>query len=156
MLTIHEPTPFDLYLLCNFLRPIDKVEVMVFAKEGQTLLSRVAESVKDSTMVWAVRDDGVCIAVFGYRKLESLGMVWCVGTPQIETYPVQLLKWGRWFLNGIASLFEKGVYNYVHRDNAVARRWLERCGCVINDSKSYRFGVDGQPFLYFTKEYGGV
>lgn len=167
MITTRVPTESDVVELVKNMRPMDRLETRVFCEKGETVKDRVQRSVKESTVCWAVLDGDELICIYGYQsikeknkrgehkhrnKLRDIGLVWCLGTELIEKHGREFTRVARKFIDEVAALHREGIYNMIHADNTLSRKWLKACGCFV--FKDAPLTLKGQPFTWFKKVTG--
>ena len=154
MLTMRYPTTEDVMTLSLNIRAMDALEMKCFSDPGETIVHRLGASVRASDGVLAVYDTDLktCICIFGFLKSpdteSDIALIWCVGTNQLKEYPLQFVRWGRMFIAAIAAQFDDGVYNVVHQDNRLAKRWLRLCGCRVYPGADLEY--KDEPFTWFS------
>ena len=109
--------------------PVDGIEFSVSTAE-------IAETVllgEEPVGVW-----GVC----------GSGCVWMVGTPRLGSHPKSFME-KSWECVERALEVSPTLWNYVHQNNSVSRRWLRRIGARFSPDV---VDINGHPFKYFEIE----
>ena len=134
--------------IAPLMRSQDAKEVM--ASHGMKPYEALSESYRVSTeMNSIIHEDGSVVGMFGVTNAGSYAIPWMLGTDKvIETrreFIPQAKKW-------VEETNEKYplLFNYVHEDNTVSRRWLKSLGFeFIKLEKEY--GVGKEPFIQFVR-----
>ena len=133
----------DIIKMYPRLREADLVELNAHGQRDafRALLMSVRCSEKCYT-VW-VEDKPA--AIFGVGRISqepSVGSIWLLGTPEIETIKIQFLRESRKWLEEVGQGYEL-LTNVVHEDNQLHIRWLKWLGMSFINRQP--------PFLEFAK-----
>lgn len=143
----------DLVRLASCLRAMDRLEVTSVAPNQpveDVLLQSGRASVRARAGLW----NGDLVACWGIvpRNLNAgEGAPWLLATDAIDAIEVRraFIRHGREELRRLTEGFHH-LWNIVHRDNGVARRWLRFMGFEFQDPQEYR--MSGEPFVRFEME----
>ncbi len=157
MLIMRYPQTEDVLSLAANIRDIDALEARCFrTSTTHSLIQQISDSIKASDGVLAVRDTvlNTVVCIFGYQRVHTeedldIALIWCLGTKRLLSFPVQFMRWGRMFIDAVVDEFEHGVYNVIHRDNELSKRWLAACGCNVNPNAILEY--KNEPFTWFEK-----
>lgn len=114
--------------MCRRLRPADLVELEAHG-ETNTLVA-LLRAVRRSEKSYTVWLDDLPAAIFGVGRSPqdaSVGVVWLLGTPEIETIKIQFLRESRKWLEEMSQGYDL-LTNVVHEDNQLHIRWLKWLG----------------------------
>lgn len=134
-----------IHYVADRMRMEDEVEVRVYGLSPYSGLLRSVE--QSSRCMTLVSKDGEPAAILGVCRTANpqFDMVWLLGTDLIDQYPMTFLKHSKEVLQ---SLYRPGcdcLWNYVHKDNLMHRKWLKWLGFVtlrevqINDHTFLEF-----------------
>jgi hypothetical protein len=90
--------------------------------------------------------DGVPIAIFGvapHKRHPGVGIVWLLGTPEVDRAAKALVKQGRYYVDLMQQLFPM-LMNLVDIENSRTRRWLRALGFTEGHIHQT---VAGHPFI---------
>jgi len=125
------------------LREADLLELRA---HGQTdVFKALLYCVRSSEKCYTVWVDEEPAAIFGAGRLSqepSVGSIWLLGTPEIETIKIQFLRESRKWLEEVGQDYDL-LTNVVHEDNQLHIRWLKWLGMS--------FITRQPPFLEFAK-----
>lgn len=162
MLIARYPEAEDLLSMTANIRDIDKLEIKCLSEPGESIINRLQDSVKRSDGVLAIRDTilNTCICIFGFqsvkadskkrRSKKTRAIIWCIGSKHLPKFGFQFTKYARKFIDAIIETHSSGVYNVIHANNTVSKRWLRACGCRVHLGSPLNF--KGEPFTWFEKE----
>ena len=114
--------------LYPFLRSIDQMEVACMGSTPRDSMLRALEY--DDVTLTALDDEGVPFAMFGVGQNGDTAYIWCLGTEGVNDNAYQFLKCSREWTQRLTRPYG-ATYNYVHKDNDVAIRWLRFCGALF-------------------------
>jgi hypothetical protein len=143
----------DMRELAGCLRAMDRLEVTAMAPD-QPIEEILVASGRRSLRTRAGFFDGDLVACWGVapRTPEAVeGAPWLLATDAIDRPDVR-----RAFVaHGAAELLQlthgfRHLWNLVHRENSVARRWLRFMGFEFIDPQEYV--ISGEPFVRFEME----
>lgn len=145
----YRPARFeDCREIAPLMREQDAKEVM--ASHGFKPYDALAESYRVSTeMNSIIHADGSVVGMFGVTDAGAYAIPWMLGTDKvIETrreFIPQAKKW-------VEETNEKYplLFNFVHKDNTVSRRWLKSLGFEFIKLQE-EYGVGGEPFIQFVR-----
>ena len=145
----HRPARFeDCLEMAPNMRSQDAKEVM--ASHGFEPYAALHESYKVSTEANSIiHADGSVVGMFGVTNVGSYAVPWLLGTDKlIQTRRIMLPVAKQW----VDEIIERYplLFNYVHEDNTISRRWLKSLGFeFIKLEKEY--GVGKEPFIQFVR-----
>ena len=130
-----------------FMRKADQIEVAHMGSTPEKSLLKALN--KDQITLTALDADDVPFAMFGAGKLEdNCGYIWCLGTEGVNDNSYQFLKASRKYTQLLTKPY--GVtFNFVHKENKTALRWLEFCDASFISDASF----NNQPFYQFAIPY---
>ena len=138
--------PEDIPLVVNNLRQADVQEWEAFSGvHPRNLLPFTAYDPDTFTLV---RSDGVPVGLFGtapYRDNPTVGLIWMVATPLLETVAVEFLRKSVKWLDDVQCERYPVLFNYVDARNTVHIRWLKWCGFQFISRKE-KWGAQSLPF----------
>jgi hypothetical protein len=135
-LTFHPPTTDRVQHIADNLREADIIELAITSPDDP-VRQILADSVRSSRWAIAAEVDGVPAILYGVAPSEhdpNVGVPWMLATDD-------LLKVRREFLarcrREVRLMQQRYLVlaNEVHRDNAVAIRWLEWLGFTVDRSR---------------------
>lgn len=88
---------------------------------------------------------GVC----GRGLPAGLATIWCLGSPEIERYPIAFIKIGRDFFNNCLKKYNR-VFNFVDTRNVKHLDWLKHIGVTFKD----KVRINEVDFIQFIKDRG--
>lgn len=143
-LIIRKGTPEDGESLAPRLRAADALELEL---AGAT----IRQSIKLSSEVWAVEEEGTVIALAGLALVErtNAGVPWMVGSDDLLKHPIRLVREGRLFV----ARWEKQcavLTNFVHAENLAGIEWLKCIGFEMGQTFP-QWGPGKAPFIQFQR-----
>jgi hypothetical protein len=115
----------DAYLLAPRLRAADQAEAQAM---GLHALDALADGIISSDWSCTVDLGRRPIAVFGLRKLaEGVGAPWMAGADEIAQQKRAVARLAPRYIAVMLQSYPR-LLNYVHAENEVAVRWLQRTG----------------------------
>ena len=129
------------------LRPGDFNELMAYGEEVHPKIL-VIESFYESSWSRVATLDDVPVIIYGVFEDEkpSIGILWMVATPEIYKFTRKFIKGCYQEVADMQAVYPK-LYNYVHKDNHISKKWLKWLGFEIDESTESAI-VD---FQYFSK-----
>ena len=125
-----------------FIRKADKIELACMGSEPKEALQ--AGLKKDDVTLTALDENEVPIAMFGVGQLGNLAYVWLLGTDALYDHSYQFIKASRKYVQLLTKPYGC-VFNFVHKDNKLALRWLRFCGAKFIAHRQF----SSQPFYEF-------
>lgn len=125
----------------------------VLASHGWTPLQALQESYRlssgSSECNSIIHEDGSVVGMFGVADQGAYAMPWLLGADKmLETryeFIPQAIEWVKRM-----SIQHPLLFNFVHKDNTVAIRWLKSLGFeFIKEIEEY--GVGKKPFIQFVR-----
>lgn len=140
----------DLRHLAGRLRPMDLLEVRAAAPDSaldEALVAAGRKSLRGQAGFFN-GDLVACWAVVPHNGSETEVAPWLLATDAIDRPDVRraFLAHGSKELRKLTEGFEY-LWNFVHRENAVARRWLRFMGFEFRDMRQYV--ISGEHFVRF-------
>ena len=141
-------TEQDPHEMAQNMRTQDANEVM--ASHGWTPLEALVNSYNGSQECNSIiHKDGDVVGMFGVSDYGSFAMPWLLGADKMldtrKEFVPQAIEW----VNKISMQYPL-LFNFVHKDNTVALRWLQSLGFeLIKEIKD--FGVGKEPFIQFVR-----
>lgn len=145
----YRPARFeDCREIAPLMREQDAKEVL--ASHGFKPYDALKESYRVSTeMNSIIHADGSVVGMFGVTDAGAYAIPWMLGTDKvIETrkeFIPQAKKWVEETNERYPLLF-----NFVHKDNTVSRRWLKSLGFEFIKLQE-EYGVGKEPFIQFVR-----
>ena len=137
-----EATQAHVERLYPFLRKIDKLEVSCMdLTPREALMSGLKH---DDITLTAIDPYGVPMAMFGVGQIEQKTYIWCLGTDGVEEYAYHWIRASRKYVKGLVRPYNV-AFNYVHKENHTAIKWLKFCGAYFLRELSF----NDQPFYEF-------
>ncbi len=133
----------DLSHIISNMRESDTREI--WASNHLTPKEAVMMSYNISDHCYTLLAEGVPIAIAGVATANDLkgGVVWMLGTPEVEKHTVGVVKSTRFLVRKHRKDYEY-LFNWIHNDNKTTQRWLHRLGFTIHTPEVW--GVDGELF----------
>lgn len=124
----------------------------IAAAEGQGVLASLAYGLEHSDVCLALLSPhtGEPGAILGVSAspYSHLGLIWLIGTPEIERASTTFLRQSRPVLS---ALYETtgylGLYNHTHKPNTVHHKWLRWLGFVFIRELT----INNEPFYEFVR-----
>lgn len=142
-LSIVSATDDDAKCIYPFMRSIDQLEC---ACAGHTPLEALRAGLKyDEVTLTGLDPQGEPFVMFGSGVgVDNMPYIWLLGTDAVTDYGYDFLKASRRWAKILTQPYGAAM-NVVHKDNAVARRWLKFIGAVfLRDVE-----ISGHPFSEF-------
>ena len=129
--------------LASSMRPMDVFEASCLGYSPQQALLEGLKN--DSATFTALDPQGVPFAMFGSGAVYgNCGYIWCLGTEGVSENAYDWLKASRKYVQELTRPYGV-VFNYVHRDNHQAIKWLKFCGALFLRD----FNFKNEPFYEF-------
>lgn len=147
MIEVVPASPAHVGTIALRMREIDRLECAV---AGHSPKEALRMSLRASTVAWTVKIDGRPEAMFGASTvslLDSEGSPWLLLTDTGAKAAKALVREGRRYSDAMNAAYST-LANFVHADNAVAIRWLQRLGYSIGEP----FDVNGHPMRRFERK----
>jgi hypothetical protein len=84
------------------------------------------------------------LGIFG---VTNKGVVWMLATEKIKKHPEFLKTFHKKYIDKWLKRYGY-LYNYVHNENTVSKKWLERCGFKLKEPE--KFGLKQDLFCFFS------
>lgn len=142
-ITFRPATDDDALHVGENLRESDRLELSRGGNDDP--LKSPLKSLHKSLIAWTMVREGRAIAVFGvapFKGHETTGIVWLLGTPELERAAKSLVMGGRYYVGLMSRLFPH-LCNAVDVENSSTRRWLRALGFVEGDDVT----INDNPFL---------
>ena len=146
--------------IADRLRDADKAEVR--AATGKSPREVIEDSVVTSKLAFTVRKTRASdpFAIFGVsdagmvdgayfgldRPAVLVGLVWMVGTPEMEKNRIAIAKESRWWIDLLGKNYD-ALYNLVYAENSLHRKWLDFTGFKF--MPGVPFGPNDEFFIPF-------
>jgi hypothetical protein len=124
---VRQATYQDCLSLAPRLRASDVAELAALL---ETPLSALLESVRASTVVWAVEYDGQVQVIMGAAPSPDRlgeGSPWLLASKRVREFAHQFIRESVPYINKMHEHFPT-LRNYVHAMNLSSMTWLYRCG----------------------------
>lgn len=146
-LTFHPPTPDRLRHIADHLRAADLAEIAI-TSPGDSPREVIEEGARESRLTITAAVDGVPAIVYGVAPTTDphVGRAWMLATDDLLKVRREFLASCRAEVRLMQQTFAV-LTNEVHRDNAVAIRWLEWLGFTIDRERPV--GPDGALFVFW-------
>lgn len=135
----------DAASLAPRLREADRLELTLSA--GPDHLKTLEESLSSTGENIAATIDDVVVGLGGCVFHEGIGVPWMVSSDELVKRPVTLVRIGLFSIERYAPQCTV-LTNFVHAENHVHRKWLERIGFTLGDTTP-DYGVGKAPFIQF-------
>lgn len=145
--TVRDATLEDARYIAAHLRPGDYQEIIAYG-HGINPRILVIEGFQHADRVRVATLNDVPAILFGVNKSEheGVGIIWMVSTPEIMKFTRKFIKGCYQEVNAIQDLYPT-LYNYIHKENHISKRWLAWLGFSIDETPA---GLNGN-FNYFWK-----
>ena len=146
-ITIREATIEDARHVAHNLRQGDIDELHAYKLDIRPAIM-VIEGYQDSTWCRVAVIDDEAALIYGVTPThkEGEGVVWMLATDKIMQFSREFVRGCRGEVAEMQKLYPKKLFNYVHKDNAVAKTWLKWLGFKINEKEHCKLG-----FQYFER-----
>jgi len=124
---VRQATYQDCLSLAPRLRASDVAEL---AAIGETPLPALLDSIRASTVVWAVDYDGEVQAMLGAAPIADSageGSPWLLASARVGEFSTQFLRESDLYIDQMHAHFPT-LRNYVHAANTSSLMWLRWCG----------------------------
>jgi len=138
----------DIAFIANNMRKSDALEV--WASHRHTPIEAMQNSFNVSALRWTIEHNRKPVAMFGVgvpSAMSDSGYPWLLGTDLMYAVRFEFLKWSKYYVEVMRSLFDH-LENWVDARNTLSVRWLRWCGFEIKDAEPW--GPDQIPFHYFS------
>ena len=145
MIEVVATHPDHIGIVAENMRAIDRRECGAF---GQSPLEALAEAVDRSLWSLTALKDGVPHAIMGVvprNMIEGHGIPWFLGTDQVYTRPVSLIRFGKVVIAEMRGSFTT-LENFVSVENDRAIRFLRHFGWDISEET---YSIGGVEFVRF-------
>jgi len=145
MLTFHRVDFPNALWIADNLRPEDARELETAT--GLSAQEAVFRSLASSSYAYMSAWNGTPHSLFGVAQdpqVPNAGIVWMVGTREIERSPIATYKEAKKFLPVLHKEFPL-LWNRVDNRNTLHIKWLKALGFTFGDTEQ----VNGQDFTYF-------
>ena len=85
-------------------------------------------------------------AIFGCAEANGLGIPWMLASDKAFYDKAHFIRTSIAIVNGWCRR-HRVLFNYVHQDNHIARKWLRKLGFVFLQKREF----SGEPFIEFTR-----
>lgn len=144
---VTKATPRDIADLYHRLRQADYDEVR--AASGPGVADTIMRGFEITDDCWAGRSpDGTMLAVWGVAPSPAGGVIWLLGTYDLDHYKGAHLRLSVAYVAEKLAQYGR-LYNYVDARNTTAIRWLKRLGFTVHPPEPQ--GYAGLPFHLFEK-----
>lgn len=146
MIEIVPARPHHVRPIANRMRPSDVEECRL---SGLLPVEALRHGLIASTIVWTALVDRRPEAMFGavpVSFIEGKGRVWMLATPEVERFPVALVRLGRRYTHAIHRHF-RILENCVPAHNEKVLRWLAHLDFAIGPVDVY----NGAPIRGFVR-----
>jgi len=156
MILIRPSTQADAIYLGLNLRPDDEQEVRTASSKEPVMA--MLDSFDSSTLcftVWELWDGNVIrgpIGMFGVVPDDTLenGLVWFLGTPQVERHSLSVFREAPLWLDFMASWFPTGrLFSYADARNRLHVGWCKAMGFTLDERRDQT--IKNQRFLYIER-----
>ena len=125
-----------------FMRREDQLEVACMGYKPKEALEVALKT--DAVTLTAVDKDDVPFAMFGSGQIEGMAYIWLLGTDGLLDNSYDFIKASRHYTQLFAQTYDC-VFNYVHKENKSALKWLKFCGAKFVNTTEFM----GEPFYEF-------
>lgn len=125
-----------------FMRVEDKIEAACMGHQPKEALEIAFK--QDDVTLTALDKDDVPFAMFGVGQVEGLAYIWLLGTDGLPDNAYQFVKASKKYVKTLSKPYDC-VFNFVHKDNKLAIKWLRFCGAKFIRSLEF----SSQPFYEF-------
>lgn len=141
----------DAYILSTKLREQDLTELLL-AANAKPLESLLGGFGGKNTQTYSIINEEKVIGMFGVGDctyMPNYGVVWLLGSDEIDTIGRQFLKECRIWIKKMQNRYDV-IYNWVYPDNWKSLKWLQFCGFEIRAKRPY--GVYNKEFYLMIRE----
>ena len=124
------------------MRKADRIEIACMGHEPKESLLTSFE--QDDVTLTAIDKDNVPFAMFGVGQVAGMAYIWLLGTDALLDNSYNFIKASRKYVQLFTEPYGC-VFNFVHKDNELALRWLRFCGAKF--IRKHEFS--SQPFYEF-------
>jgi len=124
------------------MREADRIEIACMGHEPKESLLTSFE--QDDVTLTAIDKDNVPFAMFGVGQVAGMAYIWLLGTDALLDNSYNFIKASRKYVQLFTEPYGC-VFNFVHKDNELALRWLRFCGAKF--IRKHEFS--SQPFYEF-------
>lgn len=121
--------PMELHHVAFFMRDEDVEECKAGGKEPLAALYQGFEAGPTWTL-WTPSDEPAAILGVHDTDSDGYGMIWLLGTHDIEEYPMTFLKHSKPVLDELFQGYNC-LYNYSYYKNEVHHKWLRWLGFTL-------------------------
>ena len=125
-----------------FMRRADQIEVACMGHQPKESLEYALEF--DDVTLTALDGGDVPFAMFGVGQVNGLAYIWLLGTDGVKDNSYQFLKASKKYVDMFVEPYGC-VFNFVHKENKLALRWLKCVGAKFIRSLEF----SNQPFYEF-------
>ena len=143
---IREATIEDARYIGANLRQGDYAEFIAYGENVSPAIL-VIESYQHSNFVRVATLDGIPAIMYGVADAEddNSGLIWMVSTDDILKVSLEFIRSCTDEVVAMQSHYQR-LCNFIHKDNALSKRWLKWLGFTIDETES------SGDFQYFSKE----
>tara|TARA_Y100000996_G_scaffold415127_1_gene408336 strand:+ start:2779 stop:3252 length:474 start_codon:yes stop_codon:yes gene_type:complete len=141
-------TEQDAYEMAPNMRSQDAEEVM--ASHGWTPLEALVNSYNGSQECNSIiHEDGDVVGMFGVSDQGAFAMPWLLGANKMLDTKIEFVPQAIEWVDRMSVQYPL-LFNFVHKENKVAIRWLKSLGFeFIKEIEDY--GVGQEPFIQFVR-----
>lgn len=141
-------TEQDAYEMAPNMRSQDAEEVM--ASHGWTPLEALVNSYNGSQECNSIiHEDGDVVGMFGVSDQGAFAMPWLLGANKMLDTKIEFVPQAIEWVDRMSVQYPL-LFNFVHKENKVAIRWLKSLGFeFIKEIEDY--GVGKEPFIQFVR-----
>lgn len=145
----YRPARFeDCRAMAPHMRSQDANEVM--ASHGFKPYDALKESYRASQEHNSIiHEDGSVVAMFGVSDYGSYAVPWMLGTDKLLETKRTMIPVAKQWVDEILERYPL-LFNYVHADNTVSKRWLKSLGFEFIKLEE-EYGVGKEPFIQFVR-----
>lgn len=144
---IRDGTLKDAWHVANNLRQGDIDELNAYQLNVRPAIL-VIEGFKESAWcrVATINDEAALIYGVTPTNIEGEGVIWMLSTDKIMQFSRQFVRGCMNEVDAMQTIYHKKLFNYVHKNNIVAKNWLKWLGFSINEAEHCVLG-----FQYFER-----
>lgn len=147
-IVLRSPVREDAAWIAQHMRPADVAECHAVGKFD--LEASLLEGMRTSPVAWTATVDGEPALMSGAAPLRSwfddVGVPWMLGTHLVPKHQRALMRLSPMYIEKMLEVFPH-LLNFVHAENILAVRWLDRMGFDIHPAAPY--GLNGALFNRF-------
>ena len=148
---VRDADPKDAFVLAPKVREIDCLEIEAVAQTNPYNALVTSFKLPGSQVYSIVRNDGDILGMFGVGDcsiLKNYGTPWLIASDDLLPHAKEFLRNCRPWVKKLESNYHC-LYNFIHKNNKIAMRWLQWCGFEVQNQKIY--SISNEEFYLFVR-----